>query len=292
MTIFITGATGLLGQAMIARLEGRHRVVAAGKEHLDVTDAVQVNNAMALIKPTFVINCAAYTNVRKAETDIANCARLNDFGTANVAQACEAIDATMIHFSTDYVFDGLKGSAYTEEDLVGPVNTYGHSKLLSEERVKRMCKKHFIVRTSWLYGEHATNSVDRMIEGIARNRKLEYVNDQFGSPTYTGDLVKQVERLFWRKEYGIYHASGVGEASWYDVASSVAMFMKPYVTFFGVSPISTESLAENVKRPPRTSLMNKKLSDMNIMIMPHYLDSLKAYVEDTVKYRLRAGEQQ
>ena len=218
MKILITGGTGMLARAVIAR--GRaagHEVVALSSAELDVTDAAAVERTIGKVAPALVVQCAAYTRVDDAETESELAHAINADGTAHVARACNDVGAKFVYPSTDYVFNGSGDAPYRPDHPTAPVNAYGRSKLAGEEAA-RSAQQHVIVRTSWLYGAGGKNFVSTMIRRARAGDPLRVVNDQRGCPTWTVDLADGLLQLADQAPSGVYHYSNAGVATWYDLA--------------------------------------------------------------------------
>ena len=253
MKVLVTGANGMLGQDLCPILEDIGCFVYESDiDTLDVTNEEEISVAIATIKPDVVIHTAAYTNVDKAEEERDLALKINEQGTANVAKACAKNDCVMVYISTDYVFDGNKNEPYLPEDDVNPINYYGLTKLKGEEAVKKYCEKHYIVRTSWLYGHHGKNFVETMIS-LAEDKELKVVNDQIGCPTWTVELANGIIKLLGaQKPYGTFHICGSGQTSWHG-------FAKEIFEQIGASANLVECTTDEFKRPaerPKYSVMN------------------------------------
>lgn len=196
----VTGAGGMLGQALVPCLEARdHQVIDLPKEKLDVTHYSQVLEAIGKEKPDLVIHCAAYTKVDQAESEPGLAYLINGYGTENIAVACAKHDVPVLYVSSDYVFDGEQNTPYTTWDRTRPLSVYGKSKLAGEKAVQRHLTRFYIVRTSWLYGPHGRNFVDT-IHSMAQERDtLRVVSDQIGTPTCTLSLSETIADLIDRK---------------------------------------------------------------------------------------------
>lgn len=228
MSILLAGANGQLG---VALKEVLPHVVPTDRDVLDITDPNQVIGAVRKIKPSCIINAAAYTAVDQAEEDAVMAFRVNAIGAGNLALAAKEIDVPIIQISTDYVFDGLAEHPYRPGDYTNPLSVYGKSKLCGEHMVASFNPKHLIVRTAWLYGHDRPNFVSKMIERAKTMPKLRVVDDQIGSPTYVPHLVnvllQMVEDLRYgayagkAPRYGVYHVAGGDQASWYELTRYV-----------------------------------------------------------------------
>ncbi len=254
MKILVTGANGMLGKDLCPILQGNDfEVIETDIDTLDITNEIQTRAFIKEQKPDFVIHAAAYTNVDKAEEETEKALLRNEKGTKNIAKACEAVGSTMIYISTDYVFDGQKNTPYTPSDKVNPINIYGKTKQLGEEAVKESCSKHYIVRTSWLYGHHGKNFVETMLS-IAETPLIRVVDDQTGTPTWTVDLCEALVDLIEEEpEYGIYHICGDGETTWFGFAKEI---FKLAGTKVNLEPCKTTDFPRPAKRPKYSVMDN------------------------------------
>jgi len=225
---------------------------AAVKGHeLDITDGQEITKAIHAMEPEIVINAAAYTNVDGCEENPRTAYAVNGEALAAIAGACSDADAKLIHFSTDYVFDGTRTS-YREDDTPHPLSIYGKSKLLGERNVMETMEDFRIIRTSWLFGKYGRNFVETMIRLSKEMTEVRVVNDQFGKPTYTMDLATKTREIA-RLSPGIYHISNEGICSWYEFARAIIP---------NAVPCSTEEFPRKAKRPAYSVLINTKTSAM------------------------------
>lgn len=217
--LLIIGATGKLGRELeiACALDGRPACVVGGRADLDIADSAKVNEILAAEAPDVVINAAAYNDVDGAESDPAAADRANRLGPANLAEACKRIEALLVHFSTDYVFDGLAGKPYRVTDPPHPLNAYGRSKLAGERAVVDSACRHLLIRTSWVYSA-AGGFVPTVLERMRAGGALQVVDDQHGRPTYAADLARMVLALVDREARGLYHASNEGRCTWHELA--------------------------------------------------------------------------
>ncbi len=265
--ILILGAKGMLGQDL-ARIFEEHNEDKANfiltlwdKEDIDITDEYQVKTKLAELQPEIIINCAAYTAVDDCETNKDLALAVNNRAVGYLAQTGQKIGAVLIHISTDYVFDGKNKIGYTEDSQeFGPLNFYGESKLLGEKTLRLIADKYYLIRTSWLYGQHGNNFVNTMLKLGEEKKELKVVNDQFGKPTYTIDLAKQILYILNNDlPYGNYHVTDEtkeGGISWYEFAQEIFKQAKIEVK---VNPCSSQEFPRPAKRPTYSALINTKL---------------------------------
>lgn len=221
MKVIVTGAGGQLGRELLRRAPADWEVFGLGRAELEITDAEQARQVVREIHPDVIIHAAAYTAVDRAEEEPKQAFAVNAYGARNIAVEAEEIGARLCYISTDYVFDGEAERPYREYDPTGPNTVYGQSKLAGEQMVTALTRRHFIVRTSWLYGAHGQNFVKTMLRLAEEGRQPRVVNDQTGSPTYAADLADFLIRLVATNSYGIYHASNAGQCTWYEFARAI-----------------------------------------------------------------------
>lgn len=278
--ILITGANGMLAKSVRERLKD-NELICTDVEDLDITNETAVVEYVGNLKPDFIINCAAYTAVDKAEEAGEIVEKINANGPGNLAKAANQVGATLVHISTDYVFGGDLDVAkeYKEDDEKGPVTVYGITKLHGEEQVQANTEKYYIFRTAWLYGD-GNNFVRTMIKLGTDRDEISVVSDQHGSPTYAEDLANIIgEAIEKQIPYGVYHATNEGFTTWYD-------FTKAIFEYTGilckVNPVSTEKYIEmmkitQAKRPFNSQLSKQKLAIAGIKV-PNWEDALKRYL--------------
>ncbi len=221
MRVLITGSAGMLGRDLMAELGSSFDVVGHTRESGDLTDLAAVRGAFRAAEPTAVVNAAAMTNVDGCESDRDPAYAVNGLAARNVAVAAAELGASVLHVSTDFVFDGEKGEPYLEYDRTNPLSVYGDSKLWGERMVLDHCPRSWVVRTQWLYGAGGKNFVDTIVGRAREGHPLRVVDDQFGCPTSTVELARCIAHILAAGEgcYGIYHASGRGSCSWYEFAA-------------------------------------------------------------------------
>jgi len=271
MKILLTGCNGQVGYCLAEQLKKMSNVdlLAFDKEQLDIVDAEQVNSVVSEKKPDIIINAAAYTAVDKAESESQLAYSINHIGAKNLAEAATAVDALLIHISTDYVFPGTKEGLYTESDQTGPVSVYGKSKLDGENAIIDSCSKYIIIRTAWVFGEHGHNFVKTMLRLAKTNKHLKVVSDQQGGPTYAGDIAKAIIAIavkFMKEEtitYGLYHYSGLPHVTWSDFAREIfnkAKDKKVLVDVPQVIDIATTDYPTPAQRPKNSKLNTKRIT--------------------------------
>lgn len=244
----------MLGQDLCPILEDEgFEVIEADIDTLDITDAKSVSDVLSHEKPDYVVHCAAYTNVDKAEEDLQSATLINVTGTENIAKSCAKIGATLIYISTDYVFDGKAKESYTTSDKAKPINNYGLTKFQGEEAVRKFCKKHYITRTSWLYGHYGKNFVETMIS-LADKPELKVVDDQTGCPTWTVELANGIADLVSDEApFGTYHICGSGQTTWYGFAKEI---FKQLGLKVKLVPCKTDEFPRPAKRPKYSAMDN------------------------------------
>ncbi len=274
MKVLITGAGGMLGQDVrrVGELCG-HEVVALDRAALDVTDAAAVEAAFAEHRPDTVVNCVAWTDVDGAETAEAAALALNGDAARNVAAAAAQVDASVVLPSTDYVFDGTGDRPYIESDPTDPRSAYGRTKLAGEQATAAANPRHFVVRTSWLFGVGGGNFVETML-GLAERGELSVVHDQVGSPTYTPHLADGLLRLAQTEDHGIHHMSGSGQCSWYEFAREI--FDRAGVEC-DVKPVTTAEFPRPAPRPAYSVLGSERPRPIEL---PDWRDGLRTYLAE------------
>ncbi|MCC6601170.1 MAG: dTDP-4-dehydrorhamnose reductase [Crocinitomicaceae bacterium] len=262
--IIVTGANGQLGHDFRALeyIFSDFSFLFLSKLEFDISLEHRVHEFIAHEKPDAVINCAAYTNVERAEDEPENALLVNATSAGFLADACKESGSLLVHFSTDYVFDGLKNKPYNEDDPVNPVSAYGRSKLAGERLIDEKLKRHIILRTSWMYSSYGHNFYKTIVRLAKENGVLNVVGDQVSSPTYARHLAHDVLDLLTQIlveqkhfEYGIYHYSQEGTASWWDFAREIVMNKKLFVP---VNKLTTPDFPAKAKRPAYSKLDNSK----------------------------------
>ncbi len=277
MKVLVTGITGQLGYDLCRIMKGKEEVIGVSRKNFDLIDTKKTYNFIKNTKPDVVIHCAAYTKVDECEKNADLAFKINSVGTANIASACNDIGAKMVYISTDYVFDGEKGEPYLEFDQPNPINVYGKSKLAGENLVKEIVNKHFIVRTSWLYGENGNNFVRTILKLAEEKKMLRIVNDQFGTPTYTKDLAEAIYNLIKSNYYGTYHISNNGQTTWFYYAKTILELMCISVK---IEPIYSEDYPSPAKRPKFSVLRNFMLESRLGIKMRCWENALEDFIKN------------
>ncbi len=270
--ILVVGANGMLGRDLMSLIGDSARGVDI--DDIDITSLESVEKVLKELRPETVINCAAYTDVDGCESNTETAMQVNGEGVAHLAMVSREIGARLVHVSTDYVFDGGKGSPYVEDDAPCPLGVYGESKLAGELNAA-FNSDHLIVRTQWLYGLHGKNFVETMLRLAAEKDQLAVVDDQIGSPTWTVDLAQAIMALLKTDQRGIYHAANSGFCSWNDFAK--AIFEEAGITIT-VKGMTTDELNRPARRPLYSTLDCGKLQrDSGFQPQP-WRDALKSYL--------------
>lgn len=282
MKILITGANGMLAKSVKKRLEPENELICTDVADLDITDEEAVLKFVTQNKPDYIINCAAFTAVDKAETAGEMVERINADGPGNLAKAAKENNSVLVHISTDYVFGGdlAVEKDYKEEDEKAPVTVYGVTKLQGEEQIQANTDQYYIFRTAWLYGD-GNNFVRTMLNLGEAKDEISVVADQHGSPTYAEDLANIIGEAIEKKIlYGIYHATNQGYTTWFDFTKAIFEYTG---TICQVNPVTTEEYIEmmqitQAKRPKNSQLSKDKLLAQGITV-PEWEEALKRYLK-------------
>ncbi|NII84051.1 MULTISPECIES: dTDP-4-dehydrorhamnose reductase [unclassified Pedobacter] len=273
--ILVIGAGGQLGQCLktVAERRGINDIVFPAEQDANILDESGLNDLLAAAQPAFVINCAAYTAVDKAEDEVELAKAINETGAGYLASACLANGATLIHVSTDFVFEGNKVKLLKEDDEAKPINVYGVTKLDGELAVTAVLPAHFIMRTSWLYSEYANNFVKTMLKLGAERDELNIIADQVGTPTYAIDLANAIFDIISSSSaaYGVYHYSNEGVTSWFDFATAIFDISKTAVK---VNPIPGSAYPTKATRPAFSVMDKTKIKETFNIQIPYWRDSL------------------
>ncbi len=256
MKILLLGYKGMLGSDLGAQFQYRHEVIGMDVEDIDITRSEECQKAVREIKPQIVVNAAAYTNVDGCETAQEECFAVNAEAVKNIAEACRGKNITIVHFSTDYVFDGTGHRPYAEEDVCNPINVYGTSKLAGENHLRTIADNYILIRTAWLYGVRGKSFVQTILNKAKTTNKLTVVDDQTGSPTCTRDLAAATELLIDKNVRGIFHVTNRGNCTWYEFAKRI--LKEAHLDTVEISPIKTSELQRAALRPAYSVLGMQK----------------------------------
>ncbi|MBE9043865.1 dTDP-4-dehydrorhamnose reductase [Pleurocapsales cyanobacterium LEGE 10410] len=287
--ILLTGITGQVGQELQQTLTTLGEVIGVGRQELDLSQPAEIRRRIAEIKPNIIVNAAAYTAVDKSENEPEMAMAINAQAPTAIAQAAEEIGATLLHISTDYVFNGQNHTPYLETDPTAPLGVYGQSKLLGEAGVQDNCDRHIILRTAWVYGSRGHgNFVKTMLKLGAAKEELRVVADQIGSPTWSYDIAVFITQLLAKslndpRIKGIYHFTNSGVASWYDLA--VATFAEARQVGFPlkikrVLPIATDDFPTLTQRPAYSVLSKAKIVATLEDYPPYWRESLRTMLSE------------
>ncbi len=271
MKILITGGDGQLGRALAAALR-HHRVDAAGRDRIDITDLAAVRAAIARTVPDIVINAAAFTNVDAAQTNQAQAFRVNALGPRNLALAAASAAIPIVHVSTDYVFDGTAGRPYHEYDRPNPLSVYAASKLAGEEAVRELNPRHYVVRTAWLFAADGNNFINRM-SAIGGRAPVRVADDEFGSPTYAPHLAQALAALIETGAWGTYHLAGQGGASRFELVAHAfaSLGLKTEVV-----PVPHSEFPAAARRPSYSVLTSIQQPQI---LLPHWRQGVAEFAE-------------
>jgi len=285
MTVWLVGAKGMLGTEVSLAFQKAGIAHIATDAEVDFTDSETVDAWMARERPKWIVNCAAYTAVDQAEDEQALAHKLNARGPANLAAAAGPYGASLLHISTDYVFNGDLDRPYREDDITDPQSAYGRTKLAGEQALQDALEQHVILRTAWLYGHRGRNFVETMLRLMAERPELAIVDDQLGSPTNAADLAEAITKIVSHPEptYGTYHFSGAGECTWYGFATEIyrqgrelGMITSECV----LQPVTSDQFPQKAKRPSNSRLSKEKIGADYGIVPPQWEQSLKRYLTE------------
>jgi dTDP-4-dehydrorhamnose reductase len=282
MRVAIIGGNGQLGRDVSSAFAAvGHAITSLTHEDVEIFSLDSVRTALGASRPELVVNTAAFHNVDKCEAEPGLAFAINGIGARNLAQVTEETGATLMHVSTDYVFDGKKGAPYTEEDVPAPLNVYGNTKLSGEFFVRSTNPRHFVVRTSAIYGENpcrakgGLNFVELMLKLSKERKELRVVDDEFVTPTPTVQIAQQLVALSKSSEYGLYHATAEGSCSWYEFAAAIFDLTK---TNIQLEPARPGEFPAKVPRPRYSVLENAALKARTMNTFSHWKDGLQEYL--------------
>lgn len=295
MRVLVIGAAGQLGAEVCDELGNSHEVVPATRQEVDIINLPKVLALARHVKPDAIVNTAAYTDVDGCESNQEKAFLVNAVGARNVAIAAREVEAKLVHISTDYVFDGKKNEPYVEWDPPNPINVYGWSKLMGEQMVREQNPRYFILRVAWLYSARRRNFVKTMLKLAHEREEIRVVNDQHGTPTFAGDVARQIKLLIETDCYGLYHCTSQGSCTRFEFALEIfkcagykaesnadgSVYLVPDVQSLRpitLRPVSSTEFSTPAKRPINSVLENFMLKIQGLDIMPHWRESLAEQV--------------
>lgn len=289
MKIFLTGKNGQLGLRLDHDLKKYHQVVAVDRDALNLINTQFIEDKIHQVKPDLIINAAAYTNVDRAEKEKDLTYQINAIAPQALSRAAKSLDIPIIHFSTDYIFDGLKKDAYIENDKANPLSVYGETKWQGEKFVMQ-AHKYFILRTSWIFSSQGQNFLQTVFKLAQEKTSLSVVDDQWGSPTSVKILSDAIQTIILRLEqgnnanlYGIYHVTSDGETNWYLYARKIletleSLKIELKLKKNDLHPISSSQYCQDAKRPKNSRMNTTKFKNTFMVKFPHW----EKEVEDTI----------
>lgn len=308
-TILLTGSTGQIGRDLMSSLQGFGDIIPISHQDMHLEDFNQIRKVVRTVAPDIIIHPAAYTNVNQAECDPEKAMRVNAEATAILAHEAQRLNAGMIYYSTDYVFDGKQSTPYTEEDLPHPINVYGQSKYAGEIAVMQHCEAHWIIRTSWVYSILGNNFLKAIIRQAQEKETLTVINDQFGSPTWSATMSDITRKMLQhahaspsvashiKHTAGIYHATAAGSTSWYEYAQYILAQLKQHNVPLAMTnideaiiPVSSAVLTEQAERPKNSCLATHKLHETFGIQLPHWQIDVASCIDEMInEYQLQQG---
>lgn len=293
MKILILGAGGQLGNELGWKLNNLGEVKALGRGGLDLTNFSAIRSIITSYQPDWIINAAAYTAVDKAESEPDLAFKINAEAVAVIAEEVKKYNAWLIHYSTDYVFDGEKTTAYGEQDQTNPINIYGKSKLAGEEAIQKSGCNYLIFRTTWVMGSYGNNFAKTILRLAKEKDSLNIINDQYGAPTTTGLIAKVTKSVIGMTEKknlkaGIYHLVPYGQTTWYEIADKLVELVKEkrpdlISADLKLNPINTSEYPTPARRPKNSMLNNKKLQQLLDFELPNWEVAFIAVANKIIK---------
>jgi dTDP-4-dehydrorhamnose reductase len=276
MRIVIVGNRGMLGTDLMSAFDGSDTLRGLDLPGVDITDARQCADLIPPFRPDVIINAAALTSVDYCESHADEAFRINGQGAGNLAALAASIGALLVHYSTDYVFDGRKREPYLEEDSPAPRSVYGQSKLRGEELIRATCPEHLILRTAWLFGRNGRNFIRTILAAARSGKELRVVDDQRGSPTYTRDLADCTVRMIQTGRRGLYHVTNSGACTWHELAVRALDWASIRQT--SILPVSTADYPLPAPRPANSVLANARLLREGLPPMRPWPEAVQEYI--------------
>ena len=296
MKILLFGANGQVGWELQRSLSPLGELIALDRHSTelcgDLADLAGIASTVANLKPEVIVNAAAYTAVDKAEADVESTHLINALAPGALAQAASTVGALLVHYSTDYVFDGSGTKPWVETDSTGPLSVYGRSKLEGEQRIASHCAKHLIFRTSWVYAARGGNFAKTMLRLAQERETMQVINDQFGAPTgadlladVTAHAIRQV--LNRPEDAGVYHLAAAGQTTWFDyakhvVAQSIRAQAAPEIIVNTIDPVTTSAFSTAAKRPHNSRLNTAKLEQTFGLTLPPWQLGVNRMLKETL----------
>ncbi|WED41912.1 dTDP-4-dehydrorhamnose reductase [Legionella cardiaca] len=297
MKILLLGSTGQVGSELIAWFaNSKHEILSLSRKECDLLDPQKVFPALAQFEVDLVVNAAAYTAVDRAEDEVELAKQINGYSIKEVANYCQSRNIPLIHFSTDYVFDGLKSEGYTEEDLTNPKSAYGHSKLLGEQLIQAHLGKHLILRVSWVFSKNRQNFVKTILRLANTREELGIVADQWGRPTAAKDIARVIDTIIQKLDaggfnnWGIYHYASQGPTNWYEFATSFLKVAKDrgYPLLLNrLQAIKTEEYPTKAQRPKNSVLITNKIEKIFNIECAHWDNYLLEVIDQSMQEEIR-----
>jgi dTDP-4-dehydrorhamnose reductase len=281
MKLVVIGANGQLGTDLLEVLSKEHDVIGLNHSDIEITEIDSVKNALSAIKPSIVLNTAAYHIVPEAEKFPAKAFQINGIGTMNLAKVCQDLDTRLVHYSTDYVFDGKKQKPYTEDDRPNPLSVYANTKLSGEYFALNYCDRSYVIRVSGIYGKvpcraKGGNFITTMVKLANEKPEVRVVNDEILTPTPTYHIAKNTAALIGKDAFGLYHMSCEGEVSWYEFAKVIWETLQLKTPLY---PASVKDFPLVVKRPFYSVLENRNMNKLGINEMPEWKEALIQFLK-------------
>jgi dTDP-4-dehydrorhamnose reductase len=280
MRILIAGSLGMLGTDLMSEFNSAGEVRGVDFQEMDITQLNQCHRIVQEFRPDAVINAAGFTRVDDCETNEQMAYAVNAEGPGNLAKAAAAAGALLVHYGTDYIFDGSKRSAYLEEDAPSPKSVYGKSKLLGEELIRQNCPEHLILRTSWLFGHNGVNFIKTIVNAARKGNLLRVVNDQKGSPSYSKDVAAHTMRMIQAGCRSTYHLTNSGSCTWFELACKAVEWAGIRVE---ITPVATREFPRPAPRPANSVLANAHLERDGLPLMRSWEEAAQEYVEQYLK---------
>ncbi|MFC1771117.1 dTDP-4-dehydrorhamnose reductase [Candidatus Margulisiibacteriota bacterium] len=279
MKIALIGHTGMLGTDLINTLsQSAHNIYCFNTQNIDISSTTSTQKALSDVPADIIINCAAYTKVDDCEKNQALAFSINAEGPKNLALVANNKNIPLIHFSTDYVYNGRKKTLYLETDPCNPINIYGQSKLEGELAIKKNCRKYYIFRLQWLYGKNGSHFIKTILELAKHKKELSIVSDQWGSPTWTKEVAKSVLSIFYKKvDFGIYHLANQGYTNWHDFA---VFFLKELNINCKLYPVTSSKFPRPAERPKNSQLCINKFLALQQYQPNSWQEACKEFLEE------------